>query len=292
MGPPVISPETPDVPGGVYLCQASPTASCGACCGLYNVAKPSRRYLAGILAFRTETFAGVRRDEDGIYAFQRMIERRERQRRPFPNFHHCPFMGLVGAERARVGCLLHPEAAGNEGVDFRGLSWYGGLACRTFFCASYRKLPARFKQIVIDLSADWYLYGLIVTEVSLLAGFFSAIEERLGGPLLPEMVHTQPERQRALRAFFNLKTAWPFRGQASPGPANYFFEDGQYPTAPVRYPGPGREKSEFDDIFQALGSAFESPRALQAAEARIEALLAPFRSPFVPVFSGIGLRRP
>jgi hypothetical protein len=53
---------------------------------------------------------------------------------PFPEFHHCPYVGLIGNELSRVGCLLHPMAEGNTGVDFRGLSYYGGMACRIYFC--------------------------------------------------------------------------------------------------------------------------------------------------------------
>ncbi len=111
-----------DVPGGVYLCQISERISCGACCGLYNVADPSREGLTRMLAARTDAFAEVDRDVDAILSFKREVEAPENQERPFPDFHHCPYIGLVGRNHSRVGCLLHPLAKGNGGVDFRGVS--------------------------------------------------------------------------------------------------------------------------------------------------------------------------
>lgn len=63
----------------------------------------------------------------GIAAFKARVEADESQQRPFPNFHHCPFLGMIEDESRRVGCLLHPLAHGNYGIDWRGLSYYGGM---------------------------------------------------------------------------------------------------------------------------------------------------------------------
>ena len=57
------------VPGGVYLCQVSETVSCGACCGLYNVADPSRTALQTMLAKRTARFVRLPRNMDAILDF-------------------------------------------------------------------------------------------------------------------------------------------------------------------------------------------------------------------------------
>jgi len=136
------------VPGGVYLCQVDENVSCGACCGLYNCPDASRACLQERLTFRTERFREVPRNTDAIDAFQEQMERREPRQRPYPDFYHCPFLGLVGRQNSRVGCLLHPLADGNQGVDLRGLSFYGGLACRDYFCPSHRNLPPVYKAII------------------------------------------------------------------------------------------------------------------------------------------------
>jgi hypothetical protein len=171
------------VPGGVYLCQVNDCVSCGACCGLYNVAEVSRTHLVALLRQRAQRFAALPRTAAAIDAFAQWTQAQESQKRPFPDFHHCPYIGLIGPNASRVGCLLHPLAENNQGVDFRGLSYYGGLACRTYFCPATKSLPARYKRILRTVLDDWYLYGLVVTETALIAAQFQWLEKRLGHEL-------------------------------------------------------------------------------------------------------------
>ena len=93
------------VPGGVYLCQVDAEISCGACCGLYNVAELSRESLKTILTLRSRRFAGAARTVEAIEAFARETQRLEPQQRPFARLHHCPFIGLIGEGSGRVGCM-------------------------------------------------------------------------------------------------------------------------------------------------------------------------------------------
>lgn len=264
------------VPGGVYLCQVGEGVSCGACCGLYNTTDASRGRLQGLLAERTERFKQVPRDEDAIDAFRLEYERREPQpNRPFPDFYHCPFLGFVGEEGARVGCLLHPLAPDNRGIDYRGLSFYGGMACRDYFCSSHRNLPAVTKEIVRAVGNDWYIYGLMVTEERMLAGFFGEVERRLGRPLKLEDIAAHPAARTAVTRFLGLKPGWPFRSPDSRGPGNYFFNDGLYPHPPIDYGRIGAAASVHDTLLQELGSTFRSAADLAAAEAVIEELMRP-----------------
>ena len=122
----------------MYLCQVSEHVSCGACCGLYNISELCRAKLEEMLLHRTEAFDSVPRTEEGIYSFQKRNEGTGPQSRPFPQFYHCPFLGLIGKEKCRVGCLLHPDVPGNNGGDYRILSWYGQQACQPYFCPSTR----------------------------------------------------------------------------------------------------------------------------------------------------------
>lgn len=252
-------------PGGVYLCQVGDTVSCGACCGLYNVADPSRENLTAMLSARTDRFARIQRESKAILAFQAETEAMEDRHRPLAGFHHCPFLGLIGPDRACVGCLLHPLAEGNNGLDLRGLSHYGGMACRVYFCPSCHELDGRYKRMVRAVSDDWYLYGLVVTETRLLAAFFRRVERRLGDKLRPEAVAENPRAVAAIRGFLQLKLGWPFRPPTLPL-ANYFFNDNAHPKPAVRYPGPRGNLSVYHDIFHELGSVFHSPDQIEAAE--------------------------
>jgi hypothetical protein len=256
-------------PGGVYLCQVSESVSCAACCGLYNLADCSREYLECMLRVRTLRFAGVARTVDAIEGFGYESLRLEPQQRPFEGFHHCPFIGWIGSETGRVGCLLHPLAAGNNDVDYRGLSYYGGLACRSYFCPATHELPPRFKQIVRTAADDWYSYGLVITEKELLISLLEQIENRLGQPLEGEMF-TQTLARQALLNLFYLKIEWPFRPTRWDTPCHYFFKENPRPKPPINYNRIGVEVSRFDPILRELISEFATPDRLRQAEQMID----------------------
>lgn len=260
------------VPNTVYLCQVSPNVSCGACCGLYNVADPDPRALETMLLRRTQWFADVPRTVAGIDEFKAHVESIEPQERPFPDFHHCPYLGMIEDTGRRVGCLLHPLANGNHGIDWRGLSYYGGMACRTYFCPSVRHLPARWLTVVRQSMDHWYLHGLIVTERQLLAAFFEELENRIGRqinkPDFSDFTGTSP----LFSTFAALKLSWPFRRNGAPGVCNYFFEDGQYIRSTVGRTTGAIPAPPFETIFRELDSGFSSTKEVDAAEAQVEAI--------------------
>ncbi|MEJ2658459.1 MAG: hypothetical protein P8012_14915 [Desulfobacterales bacterium] len=130
------------------MCSVNEKVACGACCGLYNVADPSEQNLTKMLHYRTgifETTPGNWQDNEN---FGRRISEETAEGRPYSQFHHCPYVGLVGSDRSRVGCLLHPKSEGNRGVDFRGLSYYGRMACRLYFCPTFNKVPVPSKDLI------------------------------------------------------------------------------------------------------------------------------------------------
>ena len=257
----------------IYLCQVSPHVSCGACCGLYNVSDPSRRNLEAMLIRRTRLFAEVPRTVAGIDTFKTCVEGTEPQERPFPDFHHCAFLGVIEDDGRRVGCLLHPLAKGNEGIDWRGLSYYGGMACRTYFCPSARQLPSRWLTAVRQSMNHWYLHGLVVTERRLLAALFTELENRLGRVINTADFSEPVPAAALLTTLTTLKMNWPFRRQGAPGVSNYFFEDGLYARPAVKRKTKTLPASRFEDIFQELDSGFSSADDIEDAEAKIEGLL-------------------
>ncbi len=262
-----------DVPGGVHLCQAGDAVSCGACCGLYNVADPSRNNLEKMLAARTEAFATAPRDADAILAFGQEIEASQDLAGPCPEFHHCTYLGLIGEHRARVGCLLHPLSRENDGVDFRGLSHYGGLACRTYFCPSHHELNAEIKTVILNAADDWHAYGLFITETALIAALFREIAARLKGSRALATRLAGAAAREAVRDMMRLKRSWPFRPDGENGLCHYFFNDGLYMKPPVRYPESKTARSRYHVIFRELVSAFDAEGALRRAEGVIEEML-------------------
>lgn len=259
-------------PGGIYLCQVSETVSCGACCGLYNVADASRQNLVQMLKDRTEAFSALPRDMDTLLAFGSDIENRTTDHRPFPEFHHCPFVGLIGPTKSRVGCLLHPQNPINRGIDYRGLSYYGGLACEVYFCPSSRLLSPVTKTLIQKAADHWYLYGLVITEEKFLTGLFNRVETALGRRLTEKDVNRIDRYREVLQEALSLKCSWPYRPKDTPGRCHYFFKDRRYPKPPVHY-GNSRHGSPFHDLFYELISWFDSPESLKAAEDAMQVLI-------------------
>lgn len=210
-------------PGGVYLCQVKPGVSCGACCGLYNVVDASRPAIYSLLSNRTRLFSEVGRNYESVLAFADEIAEIEDQNRPFENFYHCPFIGFMDTEPESPGCLLHPLASKNNGLDLRGASYYGGMTCSMYFCPACREVPERYKKILRSVSDDWYLFGLVITESEAVKCFFENIEKDSGIQLDPDSAVSRPDFCEAVRFFMNLKTVWPFRKDGIL--ADYFFND-------------------------------------------------------------------
>lgn len=223
-----------------------------------------------MLRHRTEQFAGTPRTIEAIDDFARQIEAIECQQRPFPQFHHCPFIGMIGKAQQRVGCLLHPLADGNGGVDFRGLSYYGGLACRTYFCPSTHSLPARYKLLLRTYMDDWHAYGLVVTESALLKALFQRLETMLGNPLTPSLFEHYPHGIKRLVELLQLKIDWPHRPPEADTPCHHFFMDVGYEKPAIDYASIGLRTSPFDEILVELVSAFSLPEELTEAEVRID----------------------
>lgn len=261
-----------DVPGGVYLCQVNARTSCGACCGLYNMAELSRENLADVLALRSERFARTPRTVGAIDAFIRESERSEPQQRPFPKLHHCPFIGLIGPPPQRVGCLLHPWGDGNDGVDLRGLSYYGGMACRTYFCATTKTLIPRWKRLLRAVLNDWYEYGLVITETELLNAIFEYLESRLGRALDAAQV-VKAEAVESLRQVLTLKCRWPFRPPSHSTACHYLFNDNAYPKPVIDYAKLKAAPSKYDRILRQMPSVFKDRRELAMAETLVESVI-------------------
>ena len=256
------------IPGGVYLCQVSDTVSCGACCGLYNVSDNSRKSLHAILAARTDRLGRLPRTIDGIDAFSRWVAAHEDGCHPLPDFHHCPFIGLIGKDRSRVGCLLHPLADKNQGQDFRGLSHYGGMACRMYFCPSHEMLSNPLKQRIKESAMDWYAYGLLITEHRLLNSFWQQMIQNRPSDSLSSATNPETERFQKL---MGMKIDWPFRAEQNLARIHYFFNDGLYSRPEISCHGP--KASRWAEIFQELGSYFPSPADMNRAEMILDSFI-------------------
>ncbi len=254
------------------LCQSA-HSSCAACCGLYNVSDNSRSSLQALLADRTAHFALVPRCAEAIETFGRLeIERPIHAAPPVPDFHHCPYIGFIDEAYRRPGCLLHPQAPGNNGMDFRDLCHYGGFACRTYFCPSHETMSHRMVDLLQSAIDDWYAYGLMITRRHLLA----FLEERLFSENRDTPM-ASADRIVIVRKAAALVVDWPYRNDPVRDRIYYFFNDAQVqPIASIDILEAWSRSSEFDvrwiERFQEIGSTFISEAQIADALYRWRAL--------------------
>ena len=256
----------PDSTYPVHLCQPDARKSCGACCGLYNYQDHSRSYLQNLLEKRTELYASFG-DQFQLEEYKKKEASFETSPKLLEAICNCEFLGFLDPEKKRIGCLLHPSQ--NQGEELRYHSYYGPALCANHFCPSYSYLTVAEQKAVVAVLDDWYLYGLVITDIDLVKEFFRRAQERMGDCLDPQRLNDESVK-KAVRAFFALKENWQFAARNN-RLGKYFFSFSEYQIARIEYEKKWKIKpSRFDKILVSLSSEFLSLEDVQRAEADID----------------------
>lgn len=113
-------------------CQRA-SVSCGACCGLFNLALEDYAARRALLAERSADFSRADFAKPATlvdYRARREALEADIARRD-PEIYVCPFLGdLDGAGRA--GCLIHPSRSGDPASQ--NYSFYGASICLAYDC--------------------------------------------------------------------------------------------------------------------------------------------------------------
>ncbi len=257
----------------LHLCQPDQGKSCGACCGLYNYADSRREALSARLRNRTALYREIPKSPEGLRLFSSLVREREDQAQRYEVIYCCEYLGFMDDEERRVGCLLHPAV--NEGVDLREVSFYGRDLCAGHLCPSYYYLSRNEKQALFHICNDWYLYGLIVTDIDLVKAFFRLISDEIGEEP-PAKLFRDSVFQGLAADFFSLKLTWPFRSPDIHRFGKYYFDGSQYMIKYIDYDRLGRHRSPFDGIFLSLSSVFTMGEELDRAEGIIRSHITRF----------------
>jgi hypothetical protein len=260
-----------------HLCQPDACKSCGACCGLYNYADSSKASLVQRLRNRTVRFHHADKSEDGLRAFAGMIQGLEDPAKRYEVIYCCEFLGFLDDSEKRVGCLLHPLH--NDSRDLREVSFYGQELCDGHFCPSYYYISHEEKMSVLNLIDDWYLYGLLITDIDLVKSYFKLISDGVCEVPPPDVFKAGELRDLAL-AFFSLKLTWPFRSSDTNRLGKYYFDGSQYMITFIDYEALDCERSRFDKIFLSLSSEFKTQWEIKQAEELIQAHVDKFISAY------------
>ena len=203
----------------------------------------------------------------GLKEFSTVICGAEDNEKRYEVIYCCEYLGFLDAEERRVGCLLHPF--GNGGEDLRDVSFYGRELCDGHFCPSYHYLSAEEKMALLHICDDWYLYGLVVTDIDLVKSYFRWISDGIYETPSPDVFRKDALRETA-RRFFDLKVTWPFRSLDIHRLGKYYFDGSQYMIQYIDYEALGHKPSRFDKIFLSLSSVFQDRREIVEAEAIIQ----------------------
>ena len=257
------------------LCQRA-SASCGACCGLYNRRDPSRAALRAELRRRTRALRDVPRTPEAFRAAAAAL--RDGGPAPlFPSVRVCPLLGWLDAAETRVGCLAHPASTG--GPDLRDCGAYDARVCESFYCPSFSWITEREAGIAEAATAgDAHLYGLVITDVPFLRAVLAAVADGAGAQVEARHVEAAPFRA-ALRRVLALKE------ELAPGSEGIFGAFAEGPGGEdvprrIDYAAIGRDRSRYDVLLLCVGADPHSGNDLDRLERevrrRLDACVAAF----------------
>jgi len=214
-----------------------------------------------LLWARTRLFRHYPPTSKGLEAYQAKARRLVSSPPLCAEVIRCEFLGFVDQGGRRVGCLLHPAL---HGQDLRDLSPYGRELCERHLCPSHYYLTEGEKRLVAGVLDDWYLYGLVITDLDLVRESLRLVADQVGQMPSPEDLRRESFR-RALGEFLSLKERWPFR-DSRPRLGKYYFSQGEY-----------RLDHPTDDPWERLlysleTDRFQWTRALKALRRHLERL--------------------
>jgi len=250
----------------VDLCQPDGSKSCGACCGLYNWTDHSRRAIQTLLNVQTDLFH-AQKDFSHLDKLRSIRDSAIHNKKLFETIYNCEFLGFVDAARKKVGCMLHPSVTGRP--ELRDHCFYGTKICNEHFCPSYSCLTTSEQRAVIHSVNDWYLYGLIITDIDLVKNYFEHVENSIGESIKINKFHNNA-LHAILSEFFKLKENWPFKSSDN-RLGKYYFSKTEYNIARIEYEKRwGILPSRFNRILVSLESDFKTKRDLEEAERIIQ----------------------
>lgn len=183
----------------------------------------------------------------------------------FSDVRVCPLLGFIDSDARRVGCLGHPKVTG--GADLRDCGVYDAKKCESFECPSFIWLEPDQAELVRAACPDWYLYGLIITDVELVRGVLRLLANDVGRHVTARQVLDRPAALRAIASLFGLKASITdgehVFGQFEPGP------DGEPELRQLRYSALGADTAPEDGVLLCLGFL---PRSLAALESSRRAI--------------------
>jgi hypothetical protein len=220
------------------------------------------------LAEQTAHLREVPKDLEAYRAAARELAQSRHEAPLFPAVRVCPLLGFIDQEQQQVGCLGHPKVTG--GADLRDCGVYRAAVCETFTCPSFGWLDDAQARLVQAACPDWYLYGLVITDVEFVRGCLRLIERELGGPARPEVLASRPEVLEEVRRLFALKETATGRNPLASIFGRFTPDTGGEPVSrTINYGRLGLRSAPEDDVVLCLGYSSEDAATLTASRERV-----------------------
>jgi hypothetical protein len=71
----------------------------------------------------------------------------------------CPYIGFIN--KGCPGCTIHSS---NSTGNLRDISFYGEKICSSYHCPANSILTDCYKNILLDVIDDWFLYSLVIID--------------------------------------------------------------------------------------------------------------------------------
>jgi hypothetical protein len=220
------------------------------------------------LAEQTAHMREVPKDLEAYRTAARELAQSRREAPLFSAVRVCPLLGFIDPEQQQVGCLGHPKVTG--GADLRDCGVYRAAVCETFTCPSFGWLDDAQARLVQAASPDWYLYGLVITDVEFVRGCLRLIERELGGPARPEVLASRPAVLETVRRLFALKETATGRNPLAAIFGRFTPDTGGEPVSrTINYGRLGLRSAPEDDVVLCLGYSSEDAATLTSARERV-----------------------
>jgi hypothetical protein len=157
-----------------------------------------------------------------------------------------------------------------DGTDLRDCGVYRAAVCETFTCPSFGWLDDAQARLVQAACPDWYLYGLVITDVEFVRGCLRLIEREVGGPARPETLLSRPEALEAVRRLFALKETASGRNPLASVFGRFTPDtEGEPVSRTINYARLGLRSAPEDDVVLCLGYSSDDANTLTAARERV-----------------------
>ncbi len=245
------------------LCQPGGSASCGACCGLYNFSDHRKPTIAAQMKRQTHVLRATPKNREAFTAAANAL----RAQQPPPAFKDvrvCPLLGYLDGANSQVGCLAHPLQNGGE--DLRDCGVYTSAICESFECPSHIWLDEDEAALIRDACAgDWYLYGLVITDVDFVRALFRLLAREAGCEIKAPKLRQSPRAMSAITALFALK------GRDEAGVFGRFCPEasGEPSLRTIEYGALGAAAAPEDDALLCLGLVPRTLVELQTARTAV-----------------------